>query len=369
MSRLVIAALFVFGLLIVNGSAQDVKDGKAKSDGKGKVTEAPAKKGIKLPTGLPGEVDIHFLNGSTVRMIIHSDQLEIATAYGKLAVPVKDVRAIEFGLHFPEGVEGKIETAIKKLGSSDYRERETATKDLIELAPFSYPAILDASRTKELETAQRAKELVKKLQAVHPKKDLKTGVDDKIVTKNFTIVGRILTTSIKTKTEYFGEVELGLAKMRTLRAVGTVGLDSDVVIDAAKYAAQGQWMDTGFVVDGRSQITINAKGIIDVWPQQGGSYLAGPNGWQYTQRGGGFPGGGGMGQPFYLAGKKITAVNQNQHCGMLIARIGEDGEMFVVGERYEGTPESEGKLYLTIGPSQWNSPSSGTFDVKIARKE
>src|SRR4051794_27177076 len=100
MSRLVILALFVFGLLLVNSSAQDVK-----SDAKVKAPDVPAKKGIKLPAPLPGEVDIHFLNGSTVRMVIHSDQLEIATAYGKLAVPIKDVRAIEFGLHFPEGVE------------------------------------------------------------------------------------------------------------------------------------------------------------------------------------------------------------------------------------------------------------------------
>jgi hypothetical protein len=30
--------------------------------------------------------------------------------------------------------------------------------------------------------------------------------------------------------------------------------------------------------------------------------------------------------------------------------------------------ESEGKLYLQIGPSPWNCASAGNYDVKISRK-
>ena len=32
-------------------------------------------------------------------------------------------------------------------------------------------------------------------------------------------------------------------------------------------------------------------------------------------------------------------------------------------------PEGEGKLFLHIGPSQWNAQCIGTYDVKIARKD
>ena len=187
-------------------------------------------------------------------------------------------------------------------------------------------------------------------------------VDDKIVTKSFTIVGRIQTPTVKAKTEYFGDIELGLAKMRTLRSVGGPGLDMEFAIDASKYANAGQWMDTGYHVDGRTAIHIAAKGFIDVWPQQGGQYLSSPNGFQATQRGGG------VGMPF-VGGRKVGMVNQQQHCGMLLGKIGEDGEVFVVGERYEGTPENEGKLMLHIGPSQWNCPSAGNYDIKVSRKE
>ena len=54
---------------------------------------------------------------------------------------------------------------------------------------------------------------------------------------------------------------------------------------------------------------------------------------------------------------------------MLLGKIGEEGEMFIVGERYEGMPETEGKLFLHIGPSQWNAQSAGQFDVKVSRKD
>jgi hypothetical protein len=53
---------------------------------------------------------------------------------------------------------------------------------------------------------------------------------------------------------------------------------------------------------------------------------------------------------------------------MLIGKIGENGEMFTIGDRYEGLPEQEGKLYLHIGPSQWNAQCNGNYDVKVRVK-
>jgi hypothetical protein len=361
MSRLTLASLVLFGLLLTSSWAQEKKGDELK-----KVDVYPKKanivsKGIAEPI-IPGDCEIHFLNGSKVRMIVQSEKLEIATAYGKLAVPVKDVRAIEFGLHFPDGMESKIESAVKNLGSTDYREREKADKSLFELAPFSYPAVLEASRTGELEVKRRAKDIVVKMQAKLPKKDLKTIVEDKVVTHHFTIVGRIMTATVKAKTEYFGEQELSLAKMRTLRAMGGGSLDTELSIDSGKYANQGQWLDTGYLCDGRSAIVITATGLIDVWPQQGGQFMCGPAGFQQS-RNGNNPGGAIKG------GRKIGNVLNGQiHGGMLIGKIGEDGDYFMIGDRFDARPETEGKLYLHIGPSQWNCQCIGQYEVKINRK-
>jgi len=372
MPRLLIASLVLAALCFASTSAQDkveVKKAEApvppvqvfkdkKADGpatKKEVTKVAPRNA--LPPQIPGDVEVHFFNGSKIRMLIQSESLEISTLYGKLAVPVKDIRAVEFGIHFPEGVEAKIEGAVKSLSSNDYRIREQATKTLQDLAPYSYPAILNASRMKELESASRAKDIVTKIRAKHPAKDLKAMIEDKIVTNTFTIVGRI-TSIIKAKEELFGERELPMAKMRSFRAMGGASPDVDVGVDAGKYANAGQWMDTNYLVDGRSTIVIKASGMIDVWPQQGGNFMSGPNGFNATRNG----------MPFIGAGKRVGGVNGNQHCGMLLGKIGEQGEIFTVGERYEGTPETEGNLFLHIGPSQWNVQSVGTYEVKIARK-
>ncbi|MBM3995086.1 MAG: hypothetical protein FJ303_13175 [Planctomycetes bacterium] len=360
MSRFVLALLVGLPLVFV-ASAQDFKKEEKKDFDSPKKTPGAGSKGT-VPAGIPGDCEVYFLNGSKVRLVLQSEKLEVATAYGRLSVPVKDIRAIEFGLHYPDGLEAKIEAAIKNLGNTAYGEREKADKALLEMAPYSYPAVIDAAQSGDSEVSKRAKDLVQRIRSKHPKKDLKLSVDDRVVTQNFTIVGRILTTTVKAKTEYFGEQELNVAKMRSLRAMGAASLDTELAIDSSKYASRDQWLDTGYYSDGRTTITIAATGLIDVWPQQGGGFMSGPAGLQHMRNGGG------PGNPL-KGGRKLGAViNPQAHCGMLIAKVGEDGEYFLVGDRYEGIPEGEGKLYLTIGPSQWNAQCVGSFEVKIARK-
>ncbi|HZZ79915.1 MAG TPA: hypothetical protein VFE62_15455 [Gemmataceae bacterium] len=335
MCRVLFFALPLLALLFTGAAAQDKKD-------------TPQK-------GTP--VDVHFLNGSTVRLQILSEKIDVETPYGKLAVPIKDVLAIEFGLHLPEGHAVKIDAAIKKLNSGDFREREKAAATLVDLGPYSYGAVVDASNSKEAEIAVRAKVVMQKLQAKFPGKDLKVKTDDRVVTPTFPIVGRIVTQSVKAKADYFGAVELSLADMRTLRTMGSVGGDVDVKVPADKYAVRGQWLATNFHVDGRSTIVITARGLIDLSPDDPGQMMAGPNG--YRAGIGGVAGGGGG------FGKKASAKSS---AGMLLGKIGENGDSFIVGERYEGTPAQQGRLYLQINPSPYSPTSSGSYDVRATTK-
>jgi hypothetical protein len=139
-----------------------------------------------------------------------------------------------------------------------------------------------------------------------------------------------------------------------------IGGDIDVVIDAAKYSLAGQWMETDFQVDGRSSISVAAKGTVDTWPQQNGQYVVSANGLQGRAQGQNIPA---------IAGRKMTPpFNGQMNGGMLLGKIGENGEPFILGERYEATPEAEGKLYLHIVPSPWSTPSVGSYEVKLARR-
>jgi hypothetical protein len=298
------------------------------------------------------EAEVRFANGSTVFMTLLSDPIEIQTAFGKLTVPPRELRSIEFGVHLPEGAEEKIQILLKQLGSSNYRLRDGAVKELARLGPHAYPALQRVARDKEQpEAALRAAAAIKLIERRIPAKQLRLKDDDVIRTSRFTIVGRVLNPVIKARAEYFGEVGLKPYQLFAIRCLEGAG-DVEVTVDAARYGSgHSQWMDAGFMVDPQLDLLITASGQVDLWPQGPGQYMAGP---------GGMAGGGARAQPGAVVAGGVVVTP-----GMLVGRIGEDGTPFVIGDRYSGRPARVGKLYLHIGPSPWNNASTGNYRVKI----
>jgi hypothetical protein len=116
-----------------------------------------------------------------------------------------------------------------------------------------------------------------------------------------------------------------------------------VVVDAAKYgSAPEQWLDSGVVMDASQRLFMVSEGQVDLWPQGPGQYVTGPKGYSTAGKGGSFM------------------------AGALIAKVGDTGKAFLVGERYEGTPADQGKVLLQIVPSPWNNASSGSYRVRIS---
>ena len=65
----------------------------------------------------PNGVEVRFADDSTVKMVLQHNSIEVATRYGKLSVPVGEIRSIEFGLRVPEETARRIDAAISRLGS------------------------------------------------------------------------------------------------------------------------------------------------------------------------------------------------------------------------------------------------------------
>src|SRR4051812_32770216 len=59
-------------------------------------------------------------------------------------------RGSEFGLHIPEAVGEQITTSIKLLGSEVYRDREDASKDLLQVGHLDGAAALPPGGSREL---------------------------------------------------------------------------------------------------------------------------------------------------------------------------------------------------------------------------
>jgi hypothetical protein len=304
------------------------------------------------------EVEVRFVDGSKVRMTVLQESLEVVTKYGKLVVPIKDIRNIEFGLHLPEEITKQVELAVKRLGSNAHADREAASRELVALSYQAYPALHAAIKSRDPEVVRRAEEAIKRIQDKVPAHLLRLNTNDHVETVEFPINGRISSTGIKATSVYFGDKEVRIADLVALHALGLGGV-FEVTVDAAKYgSAAFAWLETGVEIDADMPLLITASGQVDLWEDGTGQYMTGPGGYKGQAVGApgvrvrvGLAGGGGGGG--------------NLPGGALVGKIGESGETFLIGENYRGKAARQGKLYLHIVPSPWGNPSVGSYKVKV----
>lgn len=293
------------------------------------------------PSPRPHLAEVRFNDGSVVRMTLLQEDLEVQTKYGKLTIPLSDVRRLEFGLHVPPDVNQQIARSIKRLASDVYKEREVASKDLVGVGHFAFPSLQKASKSGDMEVAFRAVSLIKQISERVAPDLLKLRDEDIIHTTEFMVTGKITSQTMKAHSPHFGEVSLRLSELRSMH-LRQQGGKQELIVDAAKHGSSlDQWFDTGIVVDSSVRLGITSEGSVDLWPQGPGQYMAAPKGYNTAGKGGQFM------------------------AGALVGKIGENGKSFYIGERYEATSAEEGKLLLQIIPSPWNNASTGQYRVRI----
>src|SRR5262245_29462981 len=81
----------------------------------------------------PGAIEVRFADDSTVKMVLLHSNIEVTTRYGKLTVPVSELRRIEFGLRITEDTAKKIAAAVARLGSREFKQRDAAVAELLAL--------------------------------------------------------------------------------------------------------------------------------------------------------------------------------------------------------------------------------------------
>lgn len=317
------------------------------------AADPPRKTG---PTGY----ELKFADGTTVQAVLADTSVVVATKYGKLTVPLADVKRIEFGFRFPEGMQAKVETVVADLGSKEFAARDKASKDILTFGEFALPALRRAMKSDSPEVVTRAQTAHEKLVKSLPAEVVELRDYDVLHTADGPIRGVIETTGFKAKTKYFGETTLSLADLRDLRPVGQSARD-EFTLSADKHAKLRwvAWHETGVDVTASTTLDISVSGRIDQWPQSPGQYMAGPGGSNGFVAGPG-GGGGGPGVPGGFPGA------QQFKSGAVYGKIGENGTPFLIGEAYKGKPNEKGKLYLIIAPSHWgNDNCTGEFTVKL----
>ena len=175
-------------------------------------------------------IEVRFLDNSVMKVTPHDEKLTVLTRYGKLEVPIRDIRKLELSLRIPADVAKKIEISIKALGHSSFNIREGAGADLLEYGARSYPALREAVKSTDPEVAKRAEDLVAKLKTSIPKEMLEMPENDVITTDDCKITGRVQIDEIKVKTFQFGEQTLKLADVRTIRFGPSQDQEADNIV-------------------------------------------------------------------------------------------------------------------------------------------
>jgi hypothetical protein len=167
-------------------------------------------------------VEVRFTDDSVLKMTLRDQRIEISTQYGKLLVPVADIHKIEFATRLADDVARRVDAAVADLASPQFKVREAATAELLKLREKAYPALLQAAEQKDAEVARRAKDLLEKIREEVPEEALQVRKQDVIVTGQSKIAGRIDGATLRASTTQFGDVQLKLADVRSLRSLATV---------------------------------------------------------------------------------------------------------------------------------------------------
>ncbi len=178
----------------------------------------PGGEASPTPAGKEPIVEARFNDGSVLKVTPHAERLEVTTRYGKLSIPLAEVRQIEFGTRVPADVARRIEQAIADLSSPNFQKREAATAELLKLREKAYPSLVEAAKQKDAEVVRRVEGLLERLRETVPEKDLGVRPYDVIITADSRIAGHIEGDALKVQTQPFGEVTMKLADLRTLRA-------------------------------------------------------------------------------------------------------------------------------------------------------
>lgn len=171
------------------------------------------------------DVEVKYIDDSAMKLKLLDDKLELSTKYGVLHIAVADIRRIDFANRIPADVAEKVTHAIAKLNDPDFKVREAATNELKGYRERAYPLVLKAIKHDDPEVSRRADEVVKFIQAKVPASQLEARDCDVVHTDDSKITGRLTAEVVRVSTFQFGEQQLKLADLRTLRTGGAAATE------------------------------------------------------------------------------------------------------------------------------------------------
>ncbi len=262
-----------------------------------------------------------LLDGSTLCLDVPKNMpLDVLTKYGLMHIQAQDVFDCRLGVHVDDVA--KWEKAAKDLGNKDFHIRDDATKLLRDNPREAYRFIMGLSGAEDFEVGRRVEQLLKLYVAIPP-------LDDVLVLRDGSVTGVLAGRSISGKSKSLGDV--------TVRLSQVVAISAQERKSVVRITKNDGWKKAGYV---NGRLTVSATGEVDMWPQQGGQWMATPRG--HTNGG---------------------TMHDGYPAGALLGRL--NGKTFLIGDQFSSDNMGRGALEVSINGSPWSTTFTGEYLVKV----
>lgn len=326
----------------------------AKPDDKPQEKPAEAEEPNRKPTQplRPRQIKLFLNDGTIIAGDLTIDSFSVQTEFGNLKVPIEKLRMLTPGLDSTPALSERINKLIADLGADDYKIREEAHRELVEMGAGIRSELDRFAADENAERRRHVGEISKAIeeQAAEQEDDGAAGGQswirqDTVVTHDFTVVGKVSPDQL-TVTSKFGSLNVAIADLlRAERLEETkTSLRKNVAVEGANLI-QRAFKSSGVRVQAGDKITIKADGLITMTPWGGEQQSTPDGGTNWGQYSNGIPG------------------------GALVAKIGEKGTIFKVGRSYSFTAKQAGVLQFAVAMQNqfanegYNYP--GKYDVRV----
>lgn len=179
----------------------------------------------------PASAEVQFADGSSLKLKLLDETIDLVTPYGPLKIPVRVIRRIEFGMRLTDAELKEIDAALADLTGSNPAKRDTAKAMLGGLGEKAIPALRRASRGANADTIAHIDAVLDKLTANRTAADLRD--HDMVYTEDSQIAGRLPVASVRVLTAQFGEQRLKFEGVKVIHGpAGDATAEIAGVIDA-----------------------------------------------------------------------------------------------------------------------------------------
>ncbi len=298
---------------------------------------------------------VKMRNGDVITGMSEISSISFKTAYGDLAMPIKDVSTITLGINTTGIDKGQVRDLLDKVQNGALNEASAAFDRLLKMEVGVVPVIkeyMSSSTYKKRENSDFSVDLLYDVllsrfnlpKNFHTKDLLQT-------TGASAIEGRYDFEALGLETDY-GSISVNRAKIVSIsvsfKDVNNPGSGS-YKLNANQHIvgnSNGGWLNTGILIRKDQSVQILASGVVNIASLSNNAYT---------------PDGGVNGTP----GPKSNEPSY----GCLVFKVGESGQVVKAGDTFIGKSMGTGILYLSIFESVYNAANTGTYTVKVTANQ